>query len=1404
MTGKMSCNIKCLILSLLFFSASLSSLYSQKNISGVVNRYARVTSFGTDYVIVSDDGPNAGQIAGFEAGDTILLIQMKGVRTYVAEGVSYGTLEGTVGLPGRHEFLIVEDVDEPSKRITFRNNISNTSFNTDACLQIVYVPSFNEAVVSTNLTCEPWDSLKKTGGVLAVIADRTLTLNDSIIVSGMGFLGGAISPGMGVCIQADVDKMYKYAYSATTDSAGFKGEGPVSWGYISSSNIPPIYPLFGKGKGFNFSSGGGGNGRLSGGGGGGNYGGGGTGGQELGCAPNRPGGLGGLQIKGTFLATTLKSLLPGSGGGASTYITGGTPSPGGNGGGVVIIVADTINGNNYAVLADGGSGGKAFGNGGAGGGGGGGSVAIYGQTLLNMTLSARGGKGGDHELLFGEGGGGGGGLITTNTPLSSTGIVRLFNGGAVGTRPGTPTGTGGGSGESTTNWVPILNGFLFNSIRSSVTNNQVDSICSNVIPPVITGTSPIGGSGNYSYTWLKSLTGGAPWEPVLGATSKDYTPTAPEPVTFWIRRRVEDNSTFLVDSSKAVKMIVQPAITGNIVGKDTVICYGQDPESLIPLNAGPSNGNGIYQYEWLQNNDDLDWPGSSTATGTFSQDSYDPSSLTQTTYYARKVTSGRCLDYSPSVKITVLPTVTGNNIVRSDSIICEGTLFDILSATGPSGGLTGDYDFQWQDSTASGTWQSTSAADIAADYLPDTSKFETTEKIYFRRVVYSGPDSVCINRSLPILLTRWFSIKDNEISADQTICYGDTPAGLTGIAPSGGDNVNYSFAWQDSTAGGLWNDISSVETPYSPPALTDSTWYRRVVTSSECVNISNNVAVNVHDPIADNFIEPDTTICSGSDPEELRGSIPSGGDGIFGYQWYSSTDNFVAVNDQVAAAGTLQNYDPPSLSSTLSFRREVISGACRQFSDPVMVTVLPSITNNTIAPDKGEVCYNTVPGIITGSALSGGAGGTPLWEWQSSNDNVLFSTIPGAGSQNYTPADPLTEQTWFRRIIRSGPENCCIDTSDVAVIDTLALPSAILATVNDTTICSGSDVELKIRLTGAPGWTLVYNENTTPVTVNSISSPEHTVLRTPVATAGVQTLTYSLTSLTDNNGCEAPPASLTGSRNTLLYRSPVANAGPDDRICGPEYTLAAVPSDGAGAWTFPPAVVSGDPGLYNASIKIDSSFTTANVTYKFYWEESNWNCISKDSVTIVFDNRIEAVDAGEDINIMSFDNAISLSASPTQIFETGTWTVEEGTGELKQAGNNVTDVTGLSTGINTFKWTVENGACRFEDLVTVVISNPVIQEAISPNGDFVNDTLLINGIDFETQTVELTILNGAGSPVYSTSNGEGSSGWENWTGKNLKGDELPEGTYYYLLKVSSGRVPGRVSKKSGFIILKRY
>ncbi len=558
-----------------------------------------------------------------------------------------------------------------------------------------------------------------------------------------------------------------------------------------------------------------------------------------------------------------------------------------------------------------------------------------------------------------------------------------------------------------------------------------------------------------------------------------------------------------------------------------------------------------------------------------------------------------------------------------------------------------------------------------------------------------------------------------------------------------------------------------------------------------------------HDPIVNNLVEADTTICNGSDPKKLRGKLPTGGNGIYAYQWYSSTDNFTSNNVSISLSGTLIGYDPSSLSVSTSYRREVISGACKTLSNKILVTVLPSITANTITPDKPEVCFNTLPNPVTGSPLTGGAGGTPLWIWQDSTSGNLWTNIAGGTSQSYTHTATLTKKTWYRRIIRSGPANCCIDTSAVAVIDTLKLPTATITSVTDTTICNGREVKLRVALTGAKNWNLVYNENLTAVTENNISTGKYTITRIPSAGSSLATFNYSLASLTDANGCAAVISGLNGTRKAHVYRVPVTEAGPDDEICGPVYTLKAVPSDGTGIWTFPAQVISGDASLYNATIAIDSSFTTANKSYKFYWKELNGICSVKDSVTITFHNRIDPIDAGVGGNIMSFDNATVVNATDLKSFETGLWSVEEGSGTFESSDKDSTYITDLSIGTNTFKWTVINGKCKLEDLITFVVSIPVIPELISPNSDGINDTLIIKGLDFITQTIELTILNGAGTKIFSTSNRNGNSEWVNWDGKNSKGTDLPEGAYYYILKVSSGKVEGHVSRKSGFIILKR-
>ena len=78
-------------------------------------------------------------------------------------------------------------------------------------------------------------------------------------------------------------------------------------------------------------------------------------------------------------------------------------------------------------------------------------------------------------------------------------------------------------------------------------------------------------------------------------------------------------------------------------------------------------------------------------------------------------------------------------------------------------------------------------------------------------------------------------------------------------------------------------------------------------------------------------------------------------------------------------------------------------------------------------------------------------------------------------------------------------------------------------------------------------------------------------------------------------------------------------------------------------------------------------------------------------------------------------------------------------------------------------------------------------------------------MDLPNQISELKIVNSAGVEVFLTSNIDGQK-WTDWDGKNINGAGMPEGTYYYLLKMTSAGSSGngQVFKKSGFIILKRY
>ena len=143
-------------------------------------------------------------------------------------------------------------------------------------------------------------------------------------------------------------------------------------------------------------------------------------------------------------------------------------------------------------------------------------------------------------------------------------------------------------------------------------------------------------------------------------------------------------------------------------------------------------------------------------------------------------------------------------------------------------------------------------------------------------------------------------------------------------------------------------------------------------------------------------------------------------------------------------------------------------------------------------------------------------------------------------------------------------------------------------------------------------------------------------------------------------------------------------------------------------------------------------------------------------------------------------------------FGTGEWSLISGSGIISDIHSPTTSITNLSTGGNKFSWKVQNGNCEATDEVSVIVSDIVTQTVITPNEDGLNDELIFPGLDAFPGT-SIAIYNRWGNEVYRSSDYK-----NDWNGKDEKKRDLQEDTYYYILKISNGRI------LKGFVEIKRH
>ncbi|WP_055447125.1 choice-of-anchor L domain-containing protein [Lacinutrix mariniflava] len=90
----------------------------------------------------------------------------------------------------------------------------------------------------------------------------------------------------------------------------------------------------------------------------------------------------------------------------------------------------------------------------------------------------------------------------------------------------------------------------------------------------------------------------------------------------------------------------------------------------------------------------------------------------------------------------------------------------------------------------------------------------------------------------------------------------------------------------------------------------------------------------------------------------------------------------------------------------------------------------------------------------------------------------------------------------------------------------------------------------------------------------------------------------------------------------------------------------------------------------------------------------------------------------------------------------------------------------------------ETGCTASEDVFVEELETCVIPQGISPNGDGLNETFDLSSFDVQV----LTIFNRNGVKVYEKTNY-----LNEWYGQSLDGDELPTGTYYYVMNYQGNK-----------------
>ncbi|HNW76687.1 MAG TPA: Ig-like domain-containing protein, partial [Bacteroidales bacterium] len=420
-------------------------------------------------------------------------------------------------------------------------------------------------------------------------------------------------------------------------------------------------------------------------------------------------------------------------------------------------------------------------------------------------------------------------------------------------------------------------------------------------------------------------------------------------------------------------------------------------------------------------------------------------------------------------------------------------------------------------------------------------------------------------------------------------------------------------------------------------------------------------------------------------------------------------------------------------------------------------------------------------------------------------EDVFWSTTGTGAFDNhlllnpvYHPSQADIEQGKVSLILTATPLGGCLPISDTLMVTISGKPSVEAGP--DLSVCAGTTIHLN-SATAANYSAVSWSAN--GILLNNNPDSLAVTYKTPSGMAGDMVMNITVSGI---GGCADRTAS--DSLVLTLNGAPMVNAGPDlSTQPGTSVVIDATVSSGSGVYGYQWA-----PAQYLVNPDVEDPTTVPvneNVTLVLTALDLVTGCAASDSVNINVGVAHLAPVAVDDYAQTIADIPVLIHPMNNDYDPEGTtlhYFILEGPHHGSVSSTDDSSFTYIPDkdyqGIDSIRYFIQDSDSLPQTdtaMIYITIGEGVpieIYNVITPNGDGVNDTWTISGIEKYPEN-SVIIFNRWGDKIR-TFNGYNNSDVI-WDGTNKNGESVPDGTYFYIIKLEHvGSYQGWVFVRGSF------